>query len=154
MSKRAWRAIGIGLFWLLWPALIVYINRSERARILVVHGDELLLVKPWLGAGSWGLPGGGLHPGEPVLDACLRELREETGISLQKAQVKNLFSGTYKERGFRYRCHYFVAELSEKLLVTTQRLEIAEYAWVNRHKLNPKTCQSDTLTTVTAWFET
>jgi 8-oxo-dGTP pyrophosphatase MutT (NUDIX family) len=153
MSKRIWRALGVGLFWLLWPALVVYLRRGERARILIVHGDEVLLVRSWLGTRKWSLPGGGLHSDEPILQGCLRELREETGIVLAEKQVTKMFSSVFRHGGFRYLCHYFVAVLPEKPVVMTQKIEILDYAWVNRHELTAKNVQPDTLTTVTAWFE-
>lgn len=153
MSKRIWRALGFSLFWLLWPALVVYLRRGERARILLVHNDEVLLVRSWLGTRKWSLPGGGLHKGEPILQGCLRELREETGIVLEESQVKKIFSSEFRHQGFRYPCHYFVAELQEKPSVVTQPVEILDYAWVNRHDLKRKNAQPDALTTVTAWFE-
>ena len=52
------------------------------ASIAVWRGNDVLLVqrgKPPL-EGLWSLPGGRVEFGEPVRDAALRELHEETGI--------------------------------------------------------------------------
>ena len=56
---------------------------------LVLHRDGRLLLgqrpadKPW--PGWWELPGGKLEPGETVLQALARELREEIGIRVTQA---------------------------------------------------------------------
>lgn len=42
------------------------------------EGIEILLVQP--SGGRWGLPKGRIKPGEPAVDAALREVLEETGL--------------------------------------------------------------------------
>jgi 8-oxo-dGTP pyrophosphatase MutT (NUDIX family) len=56
---------------------------DEGGRVLLFHAvtDD---VGP---AGWWELPGGGIDQGESYLDAALREIREETGLVLDPAQV-------------------------------------------------------------------
>lgn len=51
----------------------------------IVQDGRLLLVqegKP-RGYGMWSLPGGRVEPGEPLLDAVVREAREETGYHVR-----------------------------------------------------------------------
>ncbi len=63
---------------------------------IVVKGDgdetSVLLVKranpPF--RGMWSLPGGHLEPGEPVLEAAARELKEETGIEAEPLGVAHI----------------------------------------------------------------
>ena len=62
-------------------------------RLVVLDRDEKLLLfhtrdldYPEFGM-WWELPGGGLEPGETYLAAAIRELREETGITVTPAQV-------------------------------------------------------------------
>ncbi len=54
---------------------------SVGVKVLAVQSDAVLLVKPRYEK-YWGFPGGGAKKREPVLDAALRETREETGAVL------------------------------------------------------------------------
>jgi len=153
IARKAWRYVGVVLFWFFWPLLIIYLGRSERTRLLIVCGDEVLLVRPWLGTDHWALPGGGLHADESPLQGVIREVQEETSIHLQPSDIQPLFSAPYKFRGFRYFGHYFVAVLPKKPPLKKQRFEVAEASWINYKKLTPKNAHPDTLTTVAAWFE-
>ncbi|MFG2104541.1 NUDIX hydrolase [Micromonospora echinaurantiaca] len=62
-------------------------------RLVVLDGDDRVLLfhtrdpdHPRLGT-WWELPGGGMDPGETYLDTAVRELREETGIVADPAQI-------------------------------------------------------------------
>lgn len=149
--RKLWQAVGILLFWASWPLLVLYINRSERTRVLIVCGGEFLALKSWLGSGKWSLPGGGLHRGEPITGGALRELHEEAGITIAPAQLKPLLSEPYEHQGFKYPCHYFVVELSSKPKVKIQAGEITTYIWLPLQSLPAKYVGYDVLTAVKTW---
>ena len=44
------------------------------------NGTVLLSIKTFYPRGAYRLPTGGIHPGEPVYDALVRETHEETGL--------------------------------------------------------------------------
>lgn len=53
-------------------------------------GDVLLLRRA--GEGTWGLPGGGVHPGETWAQAALRECMEETGWEVELRGLLGIYS--------------------------------------------------------------
>lgn len=53
-------------------------------RAIILHENRLLLVNAWPGQQSdlWCAPGGGVHAGESLPENLIRELREETGLTV------------------------------------------------------------------------
>jgi len=76
---------------------------------VVVHSGHVLLVRRRAepGKGLWALPGGFVAQQETILDACLRELREETRLKLPvpvlRGSLKNEHVFDHPERSARGR---------------------------------------------------
>lgn len=121
--------IGRIAFWLSWPALWVYLRGSRRARVIVITGDKVLLVKLWLSAGSWILPGGGIHRGENHLAAAVREVREETGVVIDPVQLKTVTEGVFSDYGLKFKGILYLVELDTEQPIRVQKTEIAKAVW-------------------------
>lgn len=52
--------------------------------------------------GQWSLPGGRIEPGEKAVEAALRELREETGVSAQILGLIDVVDGIFADEGRHY----------------------------------------------------
>jgi 8-oxo-dGTP pyrophosphatase MutT (NUDIX family) len=78
---------------------LVVLDMAGRVRLFHTRDST----DPSLGT-CWELPGGGIEPGETLVDAAVRELREETGIAATAEQVGRPTwrrDATYRYRGRR-----------------------------------------------------
>jgi mutator protein MutT len=103
----------------------------EQGRVLMVRrGTEPML-------GQWTLPGGLLELGEGLLNAVVREVREETGLTVEPIELIELLDRIQRE-GERVRYHYVIADYLCR--VTGGQLQAASDAdavcWVERAEWN------------------
>ena len=66
--------------------------------IILNEENKVLLVKnPRKG---WEYPGGEIENGETIIDGLKREIKEESGIDVEVANVVGIYSNTKKKKGF------------------------------------------------------
>jgi ADP-ribose pyrophosphatase YjhB (NUDIX family) len=58
----------------------------------VIFDGERVLLQRRDDNGRWGLPGGGVDPGESVRTAVVREVREETGLDVEPLRLIGVYS--------------------------------------------------------------
>ncbi len=128
--KRLLSVIGVAAFWLGWPVWYVYFKHSSlRSRVLVVCGDEALLIKGWLSRGKWMLPGGGVGKRESTVAAAVRELKEEIDITTAESALQPVGRHISHFGGLQYKADYFILELQGLPDLKLQKHEIAEAKW-------------------------
>ena len=103
---RAWRAAGPLQGWLAWRLHarfgvgVTGIVRAPDGRVL------LLRHRLWAPEGQWGFPSGFARRGETFQETIVREVREETGLTVRVGRLLELRSG------YRYRAEvYYEAAL-------------------------------------------
>jgi 8-oxo-dGTP diphosphatase len=103
---RAWRAAGPLQGWLAWRLHarfgvgVTGVVRAPDGRVL------LLRHRLWAPEGQWGFPSGFARRGETFQETIVREVREETGLTVRVGRLLELRSG------YRYRAEvYYEAAL-------------------------------------------
>ena len=68
--------------------------------VVCFRDDQVLLIRRGTPPkqGEWSLPGGRVEPGEPVRDAALRELKEETGVDAQLVGLVDVVDAIFENR--------------------------------------------------------
>ncbi len=123
-------------------------SRTEICELTVLcllkDGDKYLLQnrvkKDWQG---YTLPGGHIEPGESIVDAVIREMKEETGLTVHQPRlcgVKQFPLDHKSYSGGRYIVFLFLAtEYSGKL----KNSEEGAMYWVHRDELDKVNLVSD-----------
>lgn len=60
--------------------------------------------------GKWGLPGGAVEVGEAVREAVVREILEETGVTVKPFKLITVFDSIHRNEDDRVRYHYILFE--------------------------------------------
>jgi 8-oxo-dGTP diphosphatase len=66
--------------------------------------------------GQWSIPGGRLEWGEPVKDAILREVREETGLVVEIAGFIDVVDSVTRDEAGTVSHHYVLIDFSARYL--------------------------------------
>lgn len=118
-------------------------NRCEQVELtvlcLIYKGDKILLQnrvkKDWQG---WTLPGGHIEPGESIVEAVRREMKEETGLTVKSIELRGVKQ--FPIDGGRYIVFLFRTDDFEGEVVSSEE---GQMQWFDRDELTSIPVVSD-----------
>lgn len=131
------RTIVVGLVW----------NRRRQLLLCKMHPERGVF------PGQWGLPGGGIEPGERMDEALRRELREELGIEIDDLEPALFKDGLYEKvfaDGTRRAVYmiFLVFHCSARGEELELNDELTATRWVRRQDLEAMDLNSETRDTL------
>jgi len=89
---------------------VVLRERDGRAEVLLVKRAQAPQ------AGTWSLPGGAIELGETAAEACVSEVREETGLQVATVAVVETFDIILRDDAGAVQFHYLIVDMLCDLL--------------------------------------
>jgi len=106
--------------------------------VLVCSGKILLEKrKNEPGKGKWSIPGGLVELGEEAEQTAIREVREETGLTVEKPELIDVLDNVELDEDGRVKYHFVIIDYSLRLKGGTLKAssDAAELRWVNLDEL-------------------
>lgn len=101
---------------------------------MAIKDGKILLVKRAFepGKGKWSIPGGLVEVGERLVDACAREMEEETGIKIQVLELINAYDMIVPDETGKITYHYVLIDFLAKPIggIEGASVEVLEKKWV------------------------
>lgn len=114
--------------------IIISFNTTYRFSghaVITDSENRVLQLKQTYTDKRWGLPGGGIEPGETIYEALERECLEELGI---KVEIVSL-TGVYYHRSYNAQVCIFKCKINDKDVITLSE-EHSEYKWFEVEELS------------------
>ncbi len=143
--------LGHFIFWVSWPFLHFYLGGTRRTRVLVEVGDSILMLRVWHDGNNWALPGGGVHKNENSANSAIRELFEETKISLKPENLIYLGEDSFSERGLKFSLARYGCKLAERPNISKQHLEAISLEWVKLTEITENMVDKATWRHLQSW---
>lgn len=81
--------------------------------------------------GGWSLPGGTVEQGETLEQAVIREVKEETNLTIEAGEIIAVNEAIFEEKGHHALIITFKAKVIEGEVSIIDKEEISEIEWVD-----------------------
>jgi ADP-ribose pyrophosphatase YjhB (NUDIX family) len=116
--------------------------------VVVLRGEEVLLIRRGRAPqkGGWSLPGGAQKLGETVRETALREVREETGLSVRLAGLIDVVDSLTPDGDGKPEYHYTLVDFAAHWVAGEAEAggDAAEVRWVPADSLDDYDLWSET----------
>lgn len=128
--RKSFQFIGRFVYFIAWPFWFIYFKLTPaRAKVVLRYGDQVLLIKNWIGKDVWSLPGGGSKRGEDLSQAAVRELFEEVQIRINADKLAFLGRQQVVAKGIKVDSVFYLCELEAKPAFSTRKIEVSQAKW-------------------------
>lgn len=106
---------------------------------VIVNDDQVLVVRranPPL-QGEWSIPGGLVDTGETTKEAVVREIREETNLTIEPVELVEVFERILRDADSRVQYHFVVTDYLCRLLSGEPRpgTDVSDMRWARVEEL-------------------
>jgi 8-oxo-dGTP diphosphatase len=124
---------------------------------VIIENDRVVLVKrahPPLQA-EWSIPGGVLEVGELLREAAVREAREETGLTIEPAELLGVYDRILRNAEQCVQYHYVLIDFLCRRVAgeLSASSDAAEVQWFTREELARVKLAVDTVDVITKGFK-
>lgn len=112
-------------------AAVIHCQNGEESKFLLVEEVEH-------GKVVFNQPAGHVEAGENLINACIREVYEETGLTLEPDYVSGIYYYHRPDLALYYLRFCFVIELTEQLATSPQDSDITACHWLDLTEIKAK----------------